>query len=361
MDPGARSFSTGIRRLIFLAGLSAFLIAVLSAASDPPSSKSLVEDLRLRGAKRQDHVKALLHSYHFSEIADALADYAHDPNPEIRILMVQMLGEMGRLESVRHLQKLFRKEKDARVRKAILVQIAGILPDGQEKFMFFRKAALKDPDSGLRFLSLSELSLLRGPQEIHREIKRAFRKARKKDNVEKNRLLAAVVLAEMGEDIDKFGQEVLRALESQWVELRRRAARALVTLDVPGEYDRVVVAAQDPDGEVRLNVCRALGTSEKAGAIPVLKSLAADREPAVRLGALEALSQFSKEQVGIKPYLDALKDKDPAVRRGTIGILEKIGDSSATGAIGEASRNDEDLEVRRSAVRALKTLSGASP
>lgn len=321
----------------------------------------LVKELKSADAGKQNDAKRKMRSYRFKEVARAMAEFAKDPNPDMRILMAQTLGELGGFESAQSLKKLFAREKDARVRRAIFIQLSGLLPNDAEAFTFFSKVLFSDPNDDIRFLALTQLSLLGRAHITEKEWIKIYRKVWKKDPYSQNKIFAAVALREAGDENPELRAALLQALENPSVEIRRRAALLVGGLKEPALFKRISAAVQDPDFEVRANICRSLGESKEVSAIPLLKSLLIDKEPLVRKNVLEALAVFPSAEVGLGFFAEALQDADPAIRSLAIAILEKEGDVSVIPALAKVAQKDPDPSLRTLAKKAIATISSTSP
>lgn len=336
-------------------GLSLLLPSAAFAASVPGSA---LEDLKSQDPARQERAKDLLRAYRFSDIARPMEEFASDPNPDIRALMAQSIGELGGPGAAKILERLFRKERDPRVRRALLVQLAGLLPP-KEAAGFFAGPALSDPDDELRFLSLNQLSLLGGPEPgLRKKLGKIFRKALKDDPNGENRRLALIALRETGDPTADGDWAVLDALQDPSAEMRRRAAALLGRVRGRDAFERLAAAARDPDARVRSNLCQSLGETGDPAAVPVLLSLSSDPELPVRKAAYSGLLRFPSERVGPEPFVRALQENDPAVRSLAAERLEfSDGRVEVRQALEAAAGQDPDPAVRFLARKALATLS----
>src|SRR3989338_1088708 len=119
------------------------LTSPLFGAESDPAGK-WVEEIRSEDSIKKEEAKRHLRSYRFREISEAMAEYANDPNPEMRILMAQTLGELGGFESALELKRIFLREEDPKVRRAIMIHLSGLLPDEKEALKFFKRVVYKD-------------------------------------------------------------------------------------------------------------------------------------------------------------------------------------------------------------------------
>ena len=340
--------------------LTAFLLASTPLYSVSESDKKrIMKDLSSEEPDKQMQARQELKSYGFREVADALEDYFRDPDPQMRILTVQMLGDLGGIESWKILKKLYRKEKEGSVRRAILIRLSGILPDDIGSVDFFCRAALKDHDPDTRLIALNQASLFTRNDVVNDELKSVSWKVLRKDNARANRVLASIILREFGEKSRKISEFVLEGLKSTTAEVRRRAALVVRSAKGPEAIQILQNAAQDPDSEVRANLCKSLGEIKEKATIPILGILAQDQDPQVRRNSVSALSSFSEEDVTLNPFFSALKDRDPSIRLVAVGALERYGDPAALTVLEKTSQEDPDTSVRTLAKKALVTLGTA--
>lgn len=320
-----------------------------------PSAKEVVGDLKSSNYATQMEAKQQLRRYRFKDVAKAMADFAKDPNPDLRIMMAQTMGELGGAEAAETLEKLFSREKDARVRRAILIQLAGLFRDEKAAASFFKKVLFSEPSDDIRHLALTQLSFLKSA-ESKKELTRVCRKVWRDERYQPSRIFAAVTLKELGEENPALDEAMLDGLQSPSVEIRRRAALFAASAKDQRSIDRVLVALQDADAEVRANLCHSLAASKNLAVIPPLKAVASDKDASVRKSALDAISTFAFNEVGTLHYLNALKDSDAGIRSLAVTMLEKGGDASAAAALEPVARTDPDSTVQTLAKKALATL-----
>lgn len=226
------------------------------------------------------------------EATDALERYSKDSNPQMRVLSVQVMGEIGGVSAAKTLRRLFRKEKDNSVRRAILLQLSGILPDDKRTLYFFCQAARRDSEPGIRFIALNQASLLHRGEKVSRELRITCHNIIKNEDSQDNQVLAAIILRELGEESREISKLVLEGLPNPVTEIRRRAASVLDHIEGEETLLKVAQAARDPDLDVRANLCLRLGKIRDKTAIPILKTLSEDPDPGVRRDALAALAIF---------------------------------------------------------------------
>lgn len=328
-------------------------ISLLLAQSDP---KIILRELKSQDPGVQQQAKERLRAYRFKDIVRNLTEFANDPNPDMRILMAQVIGELGGPDAAKSLKKLYSWEKDEKVRRALLIQIAGLIPDQKESFQFFRRVSSSDRNQEIRFLALSQIALM-DTAKIKRELISLARKILKKDPYQDSKILAAILLKELGESVPNLNALLLKGLKSPSVEIRRRSARQVAAVQHLKDLNSLSFVAEDPDAEVRANLTLSLSESQSPAAIPILKGLTQDADWHVRKRALEALTSFSPKEVELSLFLNALADPESSVRIVAIGAIERWGDASHIPELEKISENEPDPQVLHMAKKAISTLS----
>jgi len=132
--------------------------------------------------------------------------------------------------------------------------------------------------------------------------------------------------------------------------VRRVAAEVL-----GGLRNRVVVpplraSLADPDGGVRAASVRALGRLRDLSALPDVSRCLADPDTTVRLAAVQVTRVLGSPVPVLRPLLD---DSDPGVRAEAAAALLGADGSDRSDDVLRLMSSDEDLDLRRIAVRAL--------
>lgn len=221
-------------------------------AADKGDSKRLIERLESADASTQMQAQMELRTWRFKDVVEMVAKFGDGTNPDVRILMAQVLGELGGAESARYLQKLYFKEKVDGVRRAILIQLTGIIPTYEEAFGFYEQAALYDKNPDLRFLALSQLSLFARSEAFSPPLIEISRRIFKKDKDLKNRTFAALILTESGESSKKHSEQIDEAFSNPDPAVRIELVNVLGKFNGPDCAARLREIAQaDPSLEVR--------------------------------------------------------------------------------------------------------------
>jgi HEAT repeat protein/beta-lactamase regulating signal transducer with metallopeptidase domain len=113
----------------------------------------------------------------------------------------------------------------------------------------------------------------------------------------------------------------------------------------------LMVAAKDPEVEVRRAALQSLARFEDRSTIPAFREALKDADAEIRSTAIEALADL-KDRSSVGDIAALLKDENKEIRRSAANALA---DLPARGVINElvAAMKDEDAEVRQSAIRAL--------
>ncbi|MEU8176576.1 fumarate reductase/succinate dehydrogenase flavoprotein subunit [Microbispora hainanensis] len=143
------------------------------------------------------------------------------------------------------------------------------------------------------------------------------------------------------------------ALAAADTRVRIEAVRGLVALD---DAERVALAADDRDREVRVWAARGLGVIGLPDGVPAVARLAADPDPLVRAAALEAfagLGQALRGEPGLaETAVRALADPAWQVRVGAARGLAAAQPDQVVGPL-VAALADPHLDVRKAAVLSL--------
>lgn len=282
------------RRCVEAVGRSATLLASLTPLSSPveetdgwPAHQRRVDDER---AALESLVVAL------KTQTIALARYAADVDPEIRLATRQALDET------------------AQARLRIIRRLASALTAPENQAV---------AESQLRILAfLREDPLLQGLQET---------------------------LPALAVGIDDPDVRVRRATLDVLEAMGHGAASAIPTL---------VRALSDRDRFVRWAAARALGKvrpRQPETVVPYLAALLGDADPDLRVTAAASLREYGKlARSALPALLAAAQGRDPELRAAAIRTLETVGGEDAAAlAVLNAALTDGDLRVRQVAEQAL--------
>lgn len=153
------------------------------------------------------------------------------------------------------------------------------------------------------------------------------------------------------------------ATQDRSAEVRRAAvvAIAMTSERNPGIADALHIATYDLDASVRTHAAVGLGRQGRlsAGAIRSLSELSHDSSEDARAASMQALTMLASQQVEARgAILGLLRDRLPAIRGTAAWMLRGHGvnDSGIIMLLASLAMQDEDGEVRSSAMAALLTI-----
>ena len=136
------------------------------------------------------------------------------------------------------------------------------------------------------------------------------------------------------------------------------AAWALGEIQDPASAAALQGAVHATSPRVRLAAAWALGQFEDASYVKDVLPLLRDTDPVMRATAAEALGKTKSPRVGAA-LLGALTDRSDAVRRAAVSALGDLHERAAVAPLEGLLLNDADSEVRRACAHALGDLSEA--
>lgn len=149
---------------------------------------------------------------------------------------------------------------------------------------------------------------------------------------------------------------LIRALSDDSAYVRRSAADALGRTRAIKAVKPLMKALTDDDRYVKETAAEALGHLGDL-AVPELMQGVSDKDWRIRVGSLVALRVTSGKIPTLDPIIGALYDESHYVRREAVKTLGRIGNSTITPYIIQATK-DTDAGVRLRAIKALGKLGG---
>ena len=120
----------------------------------------------------------------------------------------------------------------------------------------------------------------------------------------------------------------------------------------------LMVAARDPEVEVRRAALQSLARFEDRSTIPAFREALKDADAEIRSTAIEALADL-KDRSSVGDIAALLKDENKEIRRSAASALGNMPSRSVINEL-VAAMKDEDAEVRQSAIRALTEIKDPS-
>lgn len=289
-----------------------------------------------------------------------------------RILGLGQSDEPMSIKALEKLSNLKREQIDALSqawnsietdrRRAIVEQLVSLAEDNVElNYDAIYRLALEDADGVIRARAIEGLWESYEPETANRMIQLLTT-----DPDPSVRAAAASSLSRftLNAELDKLTGDlphrlevVLRdviSMESETVEVRRRAVEAIAYLSQPGIADIIEAAYQDEDLAMRASALHAMGRNCDSRWLETILTELESEQPELRYEAARASGELENEQA--VPYLqNMLDDDDREVRLAAIAALGEIGGKEARDAIAKRLESD-DPEMAEAAEEAMAEL-----
>lgn len=160
------------------------------------------------------------------------------------------------------------------------------------------------------------------------------------------------------EAISPDAQRLIEQIDTGDSALRRRAFLQLEALREPATASGIRRYLADRRVELRILSVRALAAIEGARSVPtLLERLQQDRSPAVRLQSMLAIEPFVGQDASALPLLlKALRDRQPDVRITAIDVVSRIEKPEAKEALTLRWKRERHRDVRRVLEAAMKRI-----
>lgn len=160
------------------------------------------------------------------------------------------------------------------------------------------------------------------------------------------------------EAISPDAQRLIEQIDTGDSDLRRRAFLQLEALREPATASGIRRYLADRRVELRILSVRALAAIEGARSVPtLLERLQQDRSPAVRLQSMLAIEPFVGQDASALPLLlKALRDRQPDVRITAIDVVSRIEKPEAKEALKLRWKRERHRDVRRVLEAAMKRI-----
>lgn len=136
--------------------------------------------------------------------------------------------------------------------------------------------------------------------------------------------------------------------------VRLAALESLADMNHPARTSMLAVALDDPVAQIRVAALQALAMPGDVPAWPYIEPYLYDRDSEVRVAAIEALAVLEQEQV-LPSIAGLLSDHDRNVRQHAVNALADIGGYNAKSYLIQA-RSDPDQGIRVNAEAILQEL-----
>ncbi len=298
-----------------------------------------------------------------------LNELVHDPAPEVRQKLVEVLPDSGLPQTVSLLEEMCADPSPIIASKALLA-LKGRL--SEQRYTQLLTLATRSPSDELRTTALREIAKItqaryiqnfqRLPPHVRKLAGSAILKldASFVDNVltdlnsldPDSRLRAAMILENL-----QSGPKVQQALLAGMRDPSRKVRAAIVkTLGVLGEraiFGELIAFLNDPDPRVRANTIEAIQALGDERAVQFLLPFLADDNNRVSANAAVALWKIGK--VNVLPQLSRMLAGDEMKRSSALWALGEIGQANHVAMIVKHLRDRADI-VRINAVRAISKI-----
>jgi HEAT repeat protein len=376
---------------------SAAALAKMGTSALPTLTDALKSDIAFVRAQAVEAVGKV----EGPEAVNALVDALKAPRPDVRRAAARVLGGLGIGDKlvVLSLAEVLKKDDDDQARLQAVTALRQLRTNATPAVPAL-KVALADDNPQVRITAFSFLTQLRqNPAESAQEhLKGEDKRARinaaavllvgtrgdregalqtlneglKETDAALRYQAAFGLVAARQKSGEALSDVLLEALKDKKASVRERAAAALTPPDrgpdakaQAGVNAALTEALKDESPDVRRLAAGALARlgGDAKVVLPVLAELLKDADASVRLETLARLANYRRDAVNfgedVVPYLaDGLEDKDPQVRANAATYLRAAGPAAAKAlsALVKVVRNDRNLNVRRSALRAVQGL-----
>lgn len=265
--------------------------------------------------------------------AEAVAKGLSDPDPAVRRVSTEILGNLSAPEMTGELVKRL-NDDDLEVRCAALRALERA---DAAKAILEVAAQLRDPEPDVRLQAVTTLSHL---AEFSQGL-RAHLHPMLKDPAPSVRAQAAVVLLKI--ERDKQAETVLVNLAREKApEQRILALKTLAETDLEYAYDLAVEALEDTNPSVRFAAAQAIRQVDPERCLNQLVQTLGDEDRYVREGVAEAIGSIGER--ALKPTLNALYD--PKKEDGALLTLEQLPVRTEADSIRKYAQNRVDSALR---------------
>lgn len=173
---------------------------------------------------------------------------------------------------------------------------------------------------------------------------------------ENDRQVGWAVIEALGEaGSDKAIDVLVSTLNDKDTNIQSNSISALEKIGSEMAVGALTVALSHVDGEVRRSACDALGRIGSEKALLALRRALTHEDSGVRWGAASSLGLLYSEKA-VAALISAIHHDDSHVRMRVANILERVGSVAAIEALVSAAKDDEDIDVRMTAVSSLRGI-----
>jgi HEAT repeat protein len=171
------------------------------------------------------------------------------------------------------------------------------------------------------------------------------------------RQLAVTFLVRMGRQIKQPLQQQLTSSDDKRFAAAALALSQFASVSLKADAGRLEKLSHHEDATIRSMVTSAMGQVMSQRTRDRLCKLLSDREPAVRLAAVNALGTSTQANHLLTVLSPAMKDDNPHVRQTVVRIISQQTDGKTEKAIQGMMHQERDQDAKKMMQRALERIS----
>jgi len=292
---------------------------------------------------RYQAVMAMAGALHLEQVEDAMLSLLKDPDPEIRGLLVEI---MGKSRSQRLVNKLICELKSEwQLERVLSIQVLGriknpaayeplqnLIDDDSDEIRARAYEALATVKSG----GLDSDTLIKGLQDKSPLVRKT-----------------ATQCVKPGPD-EMVYDKLVELLNDPDPDVRLAAIETLGELGTGSCVEHLISAFSSSSKHFQLAIVRVMGGIPDKNSTQFLVDLLKERDPDLKRTALEALARI-KDKRSVPNLIVALDDSDWSVRSAAINALAKTGDRRCSVHLVDKLEDYEDI-IKKEAIFALGQL-----
>ncbi|MBN1297654.1 PilT/PilU family type 4a pilus ATPase [bacterium] len=309
--------------------------SIIGQQGDPEDSALLIPLLKSEERRNLQAVIDALGQIGGPECIPHLLPFMDQAHPGIKLSVIRALGNFKDQRCIEPLIDALR-DKNLLIRQTTIEILGQIGRDDSVKMGKLLVSMMKDRDVNIRRSVVEVIRILGDQDELWWKL---IRYLRDEDWWVRERITE--ILAEMGGE--KIIEPIIALLDDPSEIVRRYAIEVLVKLGDRRAVEPLIRAVDDPDWWVRERAIEALAELGDARAVPILNQIIRE-EPDLTWPAVIALQKF-KDSSSFVPLLQALDHPLPEFRIEIIRALDGLHDPRFPDTL-ETLIEDEDKRVR---------------
>ncbi len=278
---------------------------------------------------------------------DALLELLANPAPNVRLYSVMALGRIADNSALIPLLKLFKEEKDKKVRATIIVALGNF--QNPKLLPVFLKFGFTDPDPRVCASAVEAVTKMSVPPEsVVPQIKKFL-------NSMNGRLLANSCYALYHFNDESYSEAIVKLIKSPEKWHRSSGTYVLGKIGDIESLTALIGISKDPDADVRLSAVKALGKINSTKALTTLIQMLDDTDEPTRIAAYNAILKYT-DKFAFWPMVQNLKSPYEIIRFIAVKVLFNIDSPAALLPLFELYFNEKVEDVKNEAERCLTFL-----